>query len=782
MKRILISCVFSLLAVQICLGGVLDQVVFGDGSSESFHNVVATIAAVQTGALAQNCRRISSAGSITFTLACDPVEQNYLTVKLWGGDTVIGTQYLYLYDPTNQIGTYQDDWPEVAIWTSQAPFPSRFVYSTYLIPQHLTNGNTQVTLKLSDAELAIYRVYTHLEPFFDPGDEIQGINPGPGPVRPTGTRSQYDQLVYQANLGIAEFLTWQKYGPAWDAQVAAGTAPAVITGAVTFNGSGGNSSWTIQQWKEDIYARFTSSNMVCLQALEAYGIAYNSPWSSYYHNAELVDRIVKGLDFFRVAQGANGAFSNPWGLMWIGGPGRVKGAGCLEGFGAHSLPDAFLQVHDQISTVILNELVDDDDDAATPAVTRKTSYINLFKGIISHMLTDRGHAPNQDRAQVHAMYQSNKCLKILSPADAWSDSAALQWVYEAMGAAPCPIYDGFWESVKGLALEVHGTINGGYCGNYGAAALSFAHIYGDMTGKSNVIVNNIINNEVDSFANYLYVDNDSRGYKGLVNESVISWRPNKYPAVQFPSTGGFNGLAYAALELNNQNAIRILQHFIDNRKIYTIDCSASAVAAHYEDNTLGAIRMVDIFQQVQALATTSTRLPMEKNAIVAWADEQAAGVVLQHQGARMYMTMNWRHEYCSGCDRSEANAVVNNIARIHYTTDTVDRIVNASMESPYGKFKLYTCRFGDYLIAVNMSETESFALDVSGLEGDFAADIVGNVKVDIQTNPVVPPRTTMVLYPGECAEFLTTDINKDCYVDLADFEIFAIQWLKQAAF
>jgi hypothetical protein len=648
---------------------------------------------------------------------------------------------------------------------------------TYLIPLDLTNGNTQVTLKLADAQLAIYRVYTHLESFFDTSNEVQGDNSGPGLIRPAGTRSQYDQLVYQANLGIAEFLTWQKYGSAWDAAVAAGTAPAVITGAVTFNGAGGNASWTVQQWKEDIYARFTSSNMVCMQALEAYGIAYNSTWSTYYHNAELVNRIVKGLDFFRVAQGANGAFGNPWGLTWVGGPNRVNGAHCLEGFGVHALPDAFLLAHEQISDSVLNELVDEDDNSATPSVTRKTAYINLFKGIINHMLADRGHAPNQDRSQVHAMYQSNECLKILSPADAWPQSTALQWVYQAMGAVPSTFYDGYWESEKGLALEVHGTINGGYCGNYGAAAISFIHTYGNMTGGSDSTVNNIINKEVDAFANYLYVDNDSSGYKGLSNESVISWRPNKYPAVQFPGQGSFNGLAYAALELNNQNAVRILQQYIENRRIYTIDCSASAVTAHYEDNTIQAIKMVDIFQRVQALAATPARLPMESNDTFAWADEQASAVVVNHQGARLYMTLNWRHDYCSGCSRTQANAVVNNIARVHYTTDNIDRFANVDMETPYGIFKLYTCRYKDYLVAVNVSETESFALDVSELNSAYAADLVGGVKVDLGTNPILSPRSTMVLYPGECTDYLTGDLNRDCYVNLADFVIFASDWL-----
>ena len=769
-----------LVSVNVCLAEVLDRIILGETISETIHSVLAANASIESGALGQSSRRIGSEGAITFTLACDPAQQNYLTVKVWGGETVSGTQYLYLYDPTNKIGDYQGDWPEVTIWTSQAPFPGRFVYSTYLIPLHLTAGKAQVTLKLADAQLAIYRVYSHREPFFDPGDEKQGNMPALAPLRPAGVRSQYDQLVYQANLGINEFLTWQKYGPTWDAAVAAGTAPAVITGAVTFNGAGGNASWTVQQWKEDIYARFSNSNMVSMQALEAFGIAFNSPWSNLYQNPELVDRIVKGLDFFRIAQGANGAFGNPWGLKWLGGPNRVNGSHPLEGFGVHALPDAFLHVHGQISDAVLDQLVDEDDNPATPAVTRKTAYINLFKGIIQHMLGARGHASNQDRAQVHAMVRSNQCLKLLSLSEAWPESSVSQWVHEAIGDLPS-VYGGPWESEKGLSLEPHGTINGGYCGNYGTANLSFIHIYGEMTGGNDAVVNGRIHDNINAFMHYLYLDRDSDGCRDWVNESVISWRPNRYPARAFLSEGIFNGLAYAAQELNNPYAIRLLRDYIDHRRVYTINCSASAVAAHYEDKTLQAIKMVDRFQAVEALAAAAIRLPMENDDPFAWADEDAAAVVIRHNGARLYMTMNWRHNYCSGCSRTRANAIANNIARVHYTTDSIDRVANVAMKTPHGMFKLYTCRYGDYFVAVNVSNTESFAVDVSGLSGEYAVDMVQGVRVSLAASPVLPPRSTMVLYPGECLTYLPTDLNRDCDVNLADFSIFASDWLDSLA-
>lgn len=725
----------------------IDEVIFGNSSSESAHSVVAEDTWSETGGLGETCRHIGSDGSITFTLSCAPDRRNYITVKLWGSQTLGSGQELYLYNDTgDRIGNYQAAWPEIARWgrPSQSPFPGRFVYSTYMIPRELTDGKTKVTLKLAGAPLQIYRAYTHLAPFFQPGDETQGTDPGNGNLRPQQTTSQYDYLVQQANLGIEEFLTWQLYGNQWDSMVAAGEAPEFATGAVTYDGRFSDDLSADREWKEDIYDRFANSNLVCLQALEAYGIAYNSQWSDYYQDPEMIDRILAGLTFFRIAQGANGAFGNPWGLDWVGGPDRVDGAHCLEGFGVHALPDAFLDVHEDITDSMLDDvMVDADDNPDTPDVSRRTAYTNLFKGIINHMLDDRGHAPNQDRAQVHAMYQANRCLQILSPGDAWEESTAKQWVYQATGAEMATIYPGtYWESEKGLALEVHGTINGGYCGNYGTAAISFLHTYGNMVGGNDAVVNERTNKAVDAFSNYVLVQDDSDGYKGLAREEVISWRPNNYPGRQFPNSGSFNGLAYAALNLDNQNAVRILQHYLNNRRVYTIDCSASAVAPHYEDNTLQAIKMVDVFQEVQNLAETDTRLPMEDEQDFAWADEQAAGVVVKQDDTRFFATLNYRHGYCNGCDRRKSNAVTSDIARIHYTTDTIDRIANVEMDSPYGIFELYTLKYGPFLMAMNCSEDTSYEYDPD----DFISgtDLISG---EVMTAPItLAPGTTVIFY------------------------------------
>ncbi|HMD26348.1 MAG TPA: hypothetical protein VKH61_19785, partial [Streptosporangiaceae bacterium] len=77
-------------------GTALDTVVFGDSASEAAHAIVVASSAVIAGQLGQPARVLNSlgttldtgywGGSVTVTLAVDPVAANYVTVKFWGGD------------------------------------------------------------------------------------------------------------------------------------------------------------------------------------------------------------------------------------------------------------------------------------------------------------------------------------------------------------------------------------------------------------------------------------------------------------------------------------------------------------------------------------------------------------------------------------------------------------------------------------------------------------------------------------------------------------------------
>ena len=772
-----------LFAVRSSLGQfqVIDQIQFGNFYSESIqHSCTFVNAPASTGGLGQSSRKLGSGGSIAFTIACNPAAQNFITVKLWGSDTVTERQYLYLYDPADRIGEYETANSELMFWHDvQRGFVGRFVYSTYPIPLGLTSGKTSVTLKLADAQLGIYKVYTHLDPFFEPTGETQGtaVNLGQPAPSPNGM-TQLQFVRYQAQIALDEVLKWQKYGPEWDQKVAQGNAPAMFTGAVTEYGRGGQDTWTKDQWKADIYTRFTVANLSSLTALRSYALAYHNQWSSKYQNPEMIDRVLKALEFFRIAQGANGGYWNPWSIPWVGGPDRQNAGNPLDGFGSHALAEAFLMLQNQITPAMLSVTFDDDDNPATPPVTREAAFIELFKGIRDFCINiSRGHATNQDDAQVYAAFKANECLKILAPAQAWSDTSMKVYVYQALGLTYNTVYEGCrWFSLKGMALEGNGIINGGYCGNYSPSPMRFMHNF--AAGINDPQIDAHISKYVEAFSMYCFPQNDDSGYGGLANEMAINYRPNRYPGNQFPSENYIPGLYYAASVLGDQTAIRILNLYVNNGRVFKMD-RTNLYTGHYSTESVGTIETAAIYEGILSLPQTSYRLSNEREDDFVFTDEEGGSVVVKDGDARMYITLNWRHGY-SGTVRSAAEAVPNDIARVHYTTSTIDRIANITMESVDGIFGLYKARYGKYLIMLNCSKTKTYSQSVPD---SFVTDLVTSNTYNPGQTITILPQTTVVLDVSEpqfCGDnntpYNASDFNKDCRVDIIDFAVYADMW------
>jgi len=789
-----ICATLDMLVICTSLGSAaawLDDVKFGDPSSETSHGYSGYNAAVDIGGLGVPCRRLQADGCITFTMRCDPVAVTYLTVKFWGSDTGAYLDKMYLYDGAVQVGQYETDRPEIDLLAAEGGFEGRFYYSTYMLPANMTTGRTEVTVTLSGAPRGVYRAYTHLDPFFVPGeDEPQGSAPPQGSiVAGPGGVTQYQHVTEQLDIGLATLMSWQKYGPDWDAQVAQG-APAVMTGCIPMGGRDGDLRWTVRQWKDDFYGAF---NTTAMRALAAFAKAYHSPWSAYYHKPEMVDRVVKGLDFLCVAQGANGSFSAPDNdPHWIGGPDRENGVGVLEGFKYRGFARAFLLLYDEIAGGTLDELIDHDDDPATPLVSRRDAYFEMFRKSrdwVTNLEADsRGHAPNQDAANICAAYQLNQCLQLLKPSDPaiWSDVEAMNYVYEAVGLLPEPVYRatpaGYWISPKGLACEGRGSTQGGYCGNYGEFAIYFTSRLAELTGDP--AVKQRVIDAVHAYSHFRYPANDASGRRSVRKEGVITWRNNFYPGpVAYGIFGDDSswGEAYAALELADPVALRQVQLFMEHGRGYLVDFDYESYEGHYVDELVNAIDNASRFEALQNLPPTDCRLPMEPNQPdFAWADEMAAAVAVKHDDVRMYASLNWRHgaywQATGGPYDPYGTYVptVNNIARIHFTTPTVDRIANVCMTTIDGFQGFYRCQYGDYLIGMNRSTGTIYPLDVPAGAPRYVKDLLSAEVVDTFATVQVAPQSTRVLYLGP--EYSPGDLNHDGRVDLMDFGIFAEAW------
>ena len=116
-------------------------------------------------------------GYVDFELTVDPGDQNYLTVKVWGGsgaDAERPGSTLLLRDPDTgdapfthvgygPVPRHHPRRGEISRQHMAAPFPGRFFYVTYPIPRAMTDGNSSVQLRLlykgPEPGLDVYNVY-----------------------------------------------------------------------------------------------------------------------------------------------------------------------------------------------------------------------------------------------------------------------------------------------------------------------------------------------------------------------------------------------------------------------------------------------------------------------------------------------------------------------------------------------------------------------------------------------------------------------------------------------
>ncbi|GAB2716370.1 fibronectin type III domain-containing protein [Streptomyces bullii] len=171
--------------------GRLDLIDFGDSDSEAahgFHGPDTETVDGHAGDRARVARPLATpdikGGDLRFTLAVDPVHQNYLTVKFWGGDT--STYKTVAYINGEQIGYRRSGDYEALNTGTSRPLPGRFFYATVMLPLEHTRGRTraEITLRTYDSGFSnkvtansrgYYRAATHTGAHLDLTGDPQAV-------------------------------------------------------------------------------------------------------------------------------------------------------------------------------------------------------------------------------------------------------------------------------------------------------------------------------------------------------------------------------------------------------------------------------------------------------------------------------------------------------------------------------------------------------------------------------------------------------------------------------
>ncbi len=666
-------------------------------------------------------RTLNKSGAMVVNLKCDPEKTNYLTVKLWGSDA--GAGMLWVCDPEtgymNPDNSRQPtrtslidrrDWVELNFLNSSPQYKGGFIYATYMIPTVYTEGRDYVSLRIystgansdyasvtikeqTEPSRSIYAAYMTQSASFDPTDfeEVTGA------LEETTVE---DALSLDAQKFLAEdyaydalqtFMSWQIYG--------ADNYPSYMEGMVTRSTAWQTKSYDNTDWKDAYYntSGILKQNLTPMNMYELYAYMYqNADAFDEEHlidKAELMDRLVAGIDFLVRAQGANGGFNSSDG--WIGGPDRADASGSnLTGFGLRSVAKSITMMYDDIAAAgYFDENIDSDADGVTDT-NRRDAWEQMMAAARDYLVTldGAGHAPNQDMADIIAALRFEQGLQIMQSTLSWKAQGNEEEIENeldiALGFDISKACSSYWVSPKGVILENFGSIHGGYSGDYGIAALEemsqlaeFAEEYYGAQSEQAAKYNARLIAAYESADNFMFTaDADTTGTPTLYSEGLISNR-NAY----YPGTERYVLDTYAAVDCANSTALKSYDWFFKHNKLERDSEIYTPSNAHFEDNALDAAELFVHFDEITAAMDAanidSYNYVMEDDSVTsyAWADEMSRTVVIKNGEDKIYIALNWRNPVHTGTYyntetvQNQQKSIMNNLARVHHKTDSYDK-------------------------------------------------------------------------------------------------------------
>lgn len=689
---------------------------------------------------------------VEFTLKCDPRKPNYFTAKIWGNSGADGWpgSVLVLHDPLKGAGPFKQvpfgnnfgKHPlqgEIVRQHQTRPFPNRFYYVTYPIPLELTRGKSAVQLRLVSKGRSVgpdvYRVYAHLDAFFMPAeDEVQGPAFVLGPPRDTAEASAkelYEHWKAEANRGMEKARKMQVFGEPWQQRIRKGEVPAWTYGAISRRG---NPNSEYQKLNTDIETwggflmRETQGNMGALRLFLSYANAYVGPWSDHHKNPEMLHRIVAGMDFYCKAQGTHGGFLGPslsrsnvnW-PRWIGGPERKAGHHGLEAGQMYLYRALALVINDARKRGLLDDQIDHDLNSNTPKIQRSDAYMAMLKRsyeYASRNVSDRSIA-NQIMHNFVILHPIHECMQALNADEAVPHEQLTELAEIATGLRKHPRWNHYAYSPDGMPLE------DGYDANYGGGGMQLIQV-AQSTG--NPKIQRKAHTTFESYAHFMFLDNDADGYRVLRNAEWISNRVLK----GFPGRIRYFLSDYAGRELKIPAAIRYFElNRAHGRQGLMRKARMEDLSGHVAVAVLGATEKAGHAHRMYTaeLPPTDYRLPDERAEDSAFVDEFLGLITLRHKGNRLIGMLNWE----SRSGKTWATGKANNLVRLRYTTPTVDRLVTATcMTNEGGPLALNVMRYGPYFVAINASEEQALSYELaSDLRGRQATDLLTGNQVTL---------------------------------------------------
>jgi hypothetical protein len=766
---VLSSLVFSGIATH---AGILDSIRLGDASSEAVHHFSSGQNEIIPGGLGESARRLPApatsnweGGRMSFELAVDPEKQNYVTARFWGSDAP--RDMLILFCDGKQLGyRHLGDIEALDVGGGSPAFPGRFFYNTSPLPLGLTHGKTNLNFELrstgpvwaygstfeeyqkpmTEPTRGLYKFYTHTDGYFiPPADEKQGraiVNP---PVRTAPGEEVMEQLKKRVNGELIKQI---------------------------------NSQSPLNQMQMQMLAR-----------------AYHVKWSVAYHNPKALEQLVRSLDAIFVAYRKNPRLAESDPATWN-----------AEWFGLGPSGDVIRLVSEELKPLLDAEI----DDGAGTKMKRRAAFCEMLIACRDWHRKHRRLYTNQSMINdVYGIYLANRGLEVVAPEKALSELEVRRYLYESVGlerwrdsdpggSGPAEtggrnwnVGTNYWElTAKALTKEL------GYVGYYGEVLDWMTTIYNatrpalDQPGDEKIRAQLVRAAHARGVFRYAAVDDE--GNRAMRVEAVIGWRDSgHYPGdVAYAQRISWDGspLDWVAATLDPDGIGYVQQMFADNQFFALM---RERMADDRFRVTAALLGVPDEYELLKSQPAESKRLPMspgQPNFI--FTDEEDGVVAVKNGDEVLYASLYWR-----------ARNAVNFLARVHFTTPTIDRIAVVSENAEFeargefytrpdwvnfgfanggpkypvemhsalageklpiakipagiqfrpgdenvfaGRADFYTLRYGNYLIGMNTRTDKTFELRPPAGIAE-ARDLASGKTVQLAQPIKVSPRSTVIL-------------------------------------
>ena len=775
----------------------LDSIAFGVAASEAGHGLQVTRSELITNRLGDAARVLLPAGEpawaggrLAFTLAVDPEKQNYATARLWGSDATVNQ--LILFCDGKQIGyRHLGDIDLLDIGGGAAAFPGRFIYRTTPLPLALTRGKTNLNFEIRSGgptwpygstfaqfqkpmispSRGIYKFYTHTDGFFSPPEnEKQGAALQNVPVRTSPGAEVLEKLKARVNGEVNSLL---------------------------------KSARPLNEMQMEFLAR-----------------AYFVKWTPAFQNPKVVAQVTTGMDALFAAWRENPdlAHNDP----------STPNPGWFE-FGPAG--HAVSLLGDEIKPLLDAEISD-----GGKKISRRAAWSRLLVAGRDWHRQHRRLYTNQTMITDMEIYLSNRGLEAVDPTNALSEAEVRRYLYEAVALEPWRDSDGrpswgvgtnYWQlTAKHLTKEL------GYVGYYGEVLDWVTSIYDATRPAPGKPGDEKIKAQLEKIAAaravFRYPGVDEDGFRAMRIEAVVGWRdPSHYPgdvAYSERVTWDASPIHAAAATLDADEVGHAQQMFEDGQ--FFISLERQMAQANNLRVTAGLLDVPEDYEILKSQPPSAQRLPMtpdrggdapvaasgsaaparvsgdeasparsatgrRSHADFVFSDEEDGVVAVKNGDEIFYASLYWR-----------ARNAVNFLARVHFTTPTVDRIavvredvqftpsgqfytrpdwINFGFanggprypvemhsahageqlpipkipdgvrftpgdESVYaGKGDFYTLRYGNYLIGMNLTTDKALELKPPP-DVPEAKELVSGKIVKLHAPLNVAPRATVVLY------------------------------------